>query len=257
METLLYDGSFLGWLSVVFEVYEHKLADLVIRPATNAPQSLFGQTRTIHTDETKAARVWKGLQTRISRNATKQLYRAFLSEEKAIEDQLLQYVRYAFSKKLSVEYDYAHPAIKKVIDTDKKVRREKHRMEAFVRFQQTQENLWFAAISPDFDVLPLIRRHFEERYADQSWVIYDLHRKYGIHYDGRVALPVEIDFADDLNPATNLQPVLHPNEEQYRLLWQHYFTNVNIPARKNLRLHLRHMPARYWKFLPEKQFGFS
>src|ERR1700749_521563 len=112
METLLYDGSFPGWLTAVFEVYEYKLADLTIRPDRDAEQSLFGSSRKVMADDIKAERVWKGLQTRISRNATKQLYRTFLSEAREIEDQLLQYVRYAFSRKGSVEYDYAHPAVR-------------------------------------------------------------------------------------------------------------------------------------------------
>lgn len=249
METLLYDGNFAGWLTAVFEVYEYRRADAVIRPESRGVQSLFGPSRIVVTDEAKASRVWKGLQARISRRAAIQLYNAFLSEEKDIEDALLQYARYAFSRKQSIEYDYSNPAVRKIVDTDKIVRREKHRMEAFVRFQRTADDLWFAAVNPDFNVLPLIRRHFEERYADQRWLIYDLLRKYGIHYDGHTCLPVELDFNEDQNASA----IMHPDEEQYRQLWQHYFNNVNIPARKNLRLHLRHMPARYWKFLPEKQ----
>jgi probable DNA metabolism protein len=42
-------------------------------------------------------------------------------------------------------------------------------------------------------------------------------------------------------------------EELYQRLWQQYFTSVNIAARKNTKLHIQHMPKRYWKFLPEKQ----
>jgi hypothetical protein len=37
------------------------------------------------------------------------------------------------------------------------------------------------------------------------------------------------------------------------VLWQAYFDHVNIPERKNLKLHYRQMPRRYWKYLSEKQ----
>ena len=40
-----------------------------------------------------------------------------------------------------------------------------------------------AIVQPDFNVLPLIEKHFRERYADQRWLIYDVRRKYGLYYD--------------------------------------------------------------------------
>ncbi|RYZ23730.1 MAG: DUF4130 domain-containing protein, partial [Chitinophagaceae bacterium] len=42
-------------------------------------------------------------------------------------------------------------------------------------------------------------------------------------------------------------------ESIYQELWKQYFKSVNIAARKNTKLHIQHMPKRYWKYLPEKQ----
>jgi len=276
MEIIWYDGTFEGWLSAVFEVYERKLSDVKISPPDRvATTSLFGPGITVTTNEAKARRVWKGICTKISINAAKKIYCSFLSEEQGMEDHLLRYVRYALSSKLSIEHDYAHPAVRYVIDTEKKVRREKHRMEAFVRFALTVDGIYYAAVDPDFNVLPLIRQHFERRYADQRWLIYDAHRKYGIYYDLSETLPVTIQPANPsepsatiadsatlpnplapADPATTPLSVFTPDETQYQELWRHYFQKVNIPARKNLQLHLRHMPVRYWKYLPEKRPAF-
>jgi probable DNA metabolism protein len=245
METLIYDGSFAGWLTAVFEVYEYKLGAVTITPADSPAQSLFGATRQVITVEEKAARVWKGLELRTSRQAARQVYHTFLSEEEGVEAQLLSYLLYAFGNKHTIEYDYSHPAVRYVMDMNKKIRREKHRMEAFVRFQQTKDNIYYAVISPDYNVLPLLQQHFEQRYAGQLWVIYDTRRKYGLYYDLQTTNFVEINLEDN--------PLFDEKEEKYQELWQHYFDNVNIKARKNLRLHVRHMPLRYWKYLPEKQ----
>src|SRR5215213_3603788 len=106
----------------------------------------------------------------------KPVYRAFLSEENGIEHVLLQYAQYAFSKKQSIESDYFNPAVLTVVQTSKKVYREKHRMEAFIRFQLTADGLFYAICQPDFNVLPLIEKHFKSRYADQRWLIYDSKR---------------------------------------------------------------------------------
>jgi probable DNA metabolism protein len=254
MRTLVYDGSFPGWLSAVFDVYEYKFSDVSILPQPRAQHNLFGDTHVVHTDEAKAVRVWKGLQQKISPRTTPQILRTFLSEETGMEDQLLRYAQYVFSRNIIVENDFSHPAVLYITDTARKVHREKHRMEAFVRFQQTKDNLYYAIIDPDFNVLPLIKDHFERRYADQHWMIYDTRRKYGLHYDGVVTNPVEMNFVDGLEPGENITTVLDEKEELYRQLWQQYFTSVNIAARKNIKLHIRHMPLRYWKYLPEKQF---
>lgn len=254
MRVLIYDGSFHGWLSAIFDVYEYKFNDVNILPQDRAQHTLFGETHQVQTDPVKAVRVWKGLQQRISPRAAPQIVRAFLSEEAGMEDQLLKYAQYVFQKNVRIENDFSHPAVLYVMNTAQKVHREKHRMEAFVRFQQTKDNLYYAVISPDYNVLPLIKDHFERRYADQHWMIYDVRRKYGIHYNLEETVPIEMDFAEQLDNGRNIEPVLDEKEELYKQLWQQYFQSVNIAARKNMKLHIRHMPLRYWKYLPEKQF---
>ena len=36
-------------------------------------------------------------------------------------------------------------------------------------------------------------------------------------------------------------------------MWKDYFDSTNIKERKNMKLHIRHVPKRYWKYLSEKQ----
>jgi probable DNA metabolism protein len=140
-----------------------------------------------------------------------------------------------------------------VQQTAKKVHREAHRMEAFVRFQQTADGLYYAIIEPDYDVLPLILKHFKNRYADQRWMIWDSRRKYGLYYDLNEVTTVAFSFDAQTNSGKDISAVYSETEPLYQQLWQQYFKSVNIPARKNSKLHLQHMPARYWKFLPEKR----
>jgi len=131
------------------------------------------------------------------------------------------------------------------------VGREKHRMEAFVRFKLTKDGYYFAEIEPDFNVIPLIERHFKDRYADQQWVIYDKKRKYGIHYDlDKVNTVVFENFDYQSSDTINL---LDESEVPYQKLWKDYFDSTNIESRKNMKLHTQHIPKRYWKHLSEKQ----
>ncbi len=250
---MVYDGSFKGFLTVVFEVFDFKLQDVVITPRYRSATSMYGSPHNTITDEVKAGRVWKGLSQKISAAALSQFYTSFLSEQQGMENTLLQYVQYVFANNKTIEHNYAHHAVLTVMQTAKKVRREKHRMEAFVRFQLTKDQLYYAICQPDYNVLPLIRKHFKDRYADQRWLIYDARRKYGIYYDLEKVEPVLLSFSGEANNGENIAAIYDENEELYRQLWQQYFSSVNIAARKNTILHIQHMPRRYWRYLPEKQ----
>ncbi|RFM26304.1 TIGR03915 family putative DNA repair protein [Deminuibacter soli] len=251
MVMVLYDGSFEGWLTAVFEIYEYKLADVQFAQEHACNLSMFHSRHTVQTNAAKARRVWQSLVQRNSIDAANAVYHTFLSEQQGIDAVLLRYMQHAFKQQKPVETDYSHPSVITVIQTDRKVRREKHRMEAFIRFQLTGDGLYYAIAEPDYNVLPLISRHFEQRYADQRWVIYDGRRKYGIYYDLKQVSTVQMQFSQQVQ-ASAIQQAYDENEQLYQQLWQRYFSSVNIKARKNTRLHLQHMPRRYWRYLPEK-----
>jgi probable DNA metabolism protein len=254
MVTVVYDGTFEGLLSCIFDIYEYKLHDVQITNKKEYQANVFNNHHESFYEPLKAARVWKGLGSKISKAALIQLYQAFLSEETGIENLILQYIQYAFKSKLCIENDFSNNAVLRIIQTAKKVHREKHRMEAFIRFQLTKDQLFYAICEPDFNVLPLIENHFKNRYADQQWLIYDSKRKYGLYYDLSKVETVELTFTNETDGKSNLELLFDEKEVLYQHLWQQYFKSVNIAARKNTKLHIQHMPKRYWKHLPEKQY---
>lgn len=252
MQTLVYNGSFEGFLCAVFDVYEYKYTDVDIVPEHRHQPSLFAKPHIANFDLSHSDRVWKGLQKKLTKEAQDQLYRAFLSELEGMENTLLQYIQYVFASEVFMEEDYSHTAVLTVFQMAKKVWREKHRMEAFVRFQRTADDLYFAIIDPDYNVLPLIAEHFQARYADQRWMIYDARRRYGMYYDLQTVSTVQIAFSENVGNGKTVAQVYDASEAIYQQLWKQYFKSVNIAARKNTKLHIRQMPRRYWKYLPEK-----
>lgn len=253
MNIVTYDESFEGLLTAIFEIYEYKIQQPVIYKSSAAPGTLFGTMHHTITSEEKAARVLKKLKDKLTSNAVMQFYKTFLSEIREVENSLLRYVNYALLSKYSIENDFGHPDVLMLQQTSRKVDREKHRMKAFVRFQCTKDQLYYAIIQPDYNVLPLIAKHFKDRYADQRWLIYDNLRKTGLYYDLEKVEEVSIHFETDLNNKEQLKAIYDENEELYQSLWQNYFQSVNIKARRNMKLHIQHMPKRYWKGLVEKQ----
>ncbi|RMA57598.1 TIGR03915 family putative DNA repair protein [Ulvibacter antarcticus] len=251
---LVYDGSFDGFLTAVFTIYEEKIPLASIQTKRIASENFFDTLETVFTDRIKAERVWKGICRYFSSEGRQQLYKAFLSEITGVEDTMLYVIRKAFSAKQKIESNFTDPHILKISKIAKSVSREKHRMDAFVRFRLTKDGVYLSTIEPDFNVLPLNAKHFKNRYADQKWIIYDLKRNYGLYYDLENVNTIEIELTDDVNLNSNKQVFFTSEEIEYEELWKNYFKSTNIVSRKNTKLHLRHVPKRYWKYLSEKAY---
>jgi probable DNA metabolism protein len=251
MTTVIYDGSFEGFLTAIFEVYEYKFLDPSLT-AKNGAIPLFGKQHMVHTSPEKAERVLKKLRLSLSASICKKIYEVHLSEQADIADVLLRFVQYGLRAGMAACDDFSHEAVVTLHQTLKKVHRERHRMEAFIRFQQSADGLFFATVEPDFDVLPLISSHFAKRYADQRWLIFDNKRKYGILYDLKEVHVVEQSPTSNTGNALSPSISLHEEEKKFQELWKQYFKSVNIKERKNTALHVRHMPKRYWRYLTEK-----
>ncbi|WII94552.1 TIGR03915 family putative DNA repair protein [Moraxella haemolytica] len=253
---LVFDGSFEGWLSVVFYAYEHRLIGrhiTVVAKHDEIPH-LFLTTLQVPTDEKKALRVLDKIRQILD---LRQVIWAFLSEDATIYTHLLSVVVHQLDHpNKNVMQNYAHPDVLAVHQCIKKVGRERHRMQAFVRFECTDNDVYFAKVNPDFNVLPLIGDFFAKRFADQSWLIFDVVRGYGIFYDHtnpkagvREVVDIDQGLLDDSS-------TIHGEKEPiYQRLWQAYFRHVTIKERINTKHHIAQMPRRYWQYLTEKK-GF-
>lgn len=249
---LIYDGSFEGMLTTIFETYEYKWKEVHIRKEGATIPQLFAEIRTVVTNEEKAKRVWKKLIGLFGSSGVRTLWISWLSEKETIEERILHAVRYAVKLNQNVLSDFGNPDVLELQQTAKSVGREKHRMEAFVRFQLTKDDIYFAVIEPDFNVLPLILSHFKDRYADQRWFIFDSRRSYGIYYDLEKAEFVDFIPNSLLSQNHISNKAFGDNEELFQQLWNGYFKSTNIAGRKNTKLHVQHVPKRYWKYLVEK-----
>ena len=252
MTQVIYDGSYEGWLTAVFEIYEYKLKDVVFAKNEASGALLFSNIHTVITDNAKADRVLEGLRKKLSSAGFYAVYGAFLSELNQIEETLFRFVAYAFSSSINIEQDLSNIDVLNVRKAAHLTGKESHRMKAFVRFKLTKDELYYAIVEPDCNVLPIIEKHFKNRYADQRWLIYDSKRKYGIYYDLENVSTVEIKFDSETSSSKFLAEISDEDEEFFQNLWRNYFSSVNIESRKNTKLHLQHIPKRYWKNLTEK-----
>ncbi|MCM4173930.1 DUF4130 domain-containing protein [Arenibacter sp. TNZ] len=179
---LIYDGSFNGFLTTVFKIFEEKIEVANIQRNTENQKGLFSEVTTVFTQMDKARRVWNSVQSK-SNAAIKSIYFAFLSESKGMELQLYQYICSMYSNPNEEPIEGIEEIILKIQQQSRIVAREKHRIEAIANFTMSQDQIYFSNVTPGYDVLPLISKHFRARFRDQKFIIYDNKRKYAIYYN--------------------------------------------------------------------------
>lgn len=249
---LLHDGSIKGFFTAVFEVYERRVKEAMIRRKSDYVQGLFEAPLEVIADVKKATRVMEGFKKKSPRGILEMLVKVLHSGFSDAEQTALNVVRLAFSEPRGLRMDYRNESILRMKEINKMMGREIHRMHAFVRFQKTVDDIYAATITPDFDVIPFIGSHFEKRYADQQWMIYDTKRDYGIFYDLKKVNTITLSNTSWVGNKQISRDILTEDESFFKEIWAKYFHATCIQERKNMRLHLQHVPHRYWKYLPEK-----
>ncbi len=249
----IFDGSYTGYLCCIFEAFERKEFHAVPITESLMESTLFPEYRTINTDPLKYNRVLSAMEKVVERKNLNLFYHNFLSDSPVEWLNAFQLIIELFKMKKLDLRNFGDPSILRLHQTLKKVSRERHRMKAFIRFVKSDDGLYTAVVEPDFNVLPLIVEFFKNRFADQDWLIYDLRRNYGFHYSANEINEVSGNIKDTIPNPYELELNIDPKELEYQHLWSTYFKSTNIEARKNLKLHLRHVPKRYWKYLVEKK----
>lgn len=252
--TYVFDGTYLGFLTAVFERFDHKHTEAIqLCTADSFMPTFFGNAFDVVTNKAKAERVIAGLE-RIDKSIINEFYKAFLSEDTEVWNAVFNIIQQLFLGNSTILQNFGDANVLQYDHALTKIRRESHRMKAFIRFQKSSDGLFYALVEPDFNVLPLIADFFKKRYADQSWLIYDLRRKYGIFYNLHQVNEVELSKEDTQQLQIQTTPItLDEKEQHFQELWKQYFKSTNIAARKNMKLHIKNVPKRYWKFLVEKQ----
>lgn len=254
MTIFLYDKTFEGVLTAVFDAYFRKtFPDMIVEEGGPLPL-FFDEVFTVYSDMKKADRVWIALQKKLSPSALSCLTSCWLSELPDIGSLLFRYIRKAIDAPTSIELNFGDPDVLEISQIWKKVNKERLRVIQFLRFQKASDDTFFAAVTPLYNVLPLGIGHFKDRFADQKWLIYDLKREYGYYYDLKEV--AEVDF--ETKKAHLLSGILndelkHQDEKLFQQLWKEYFKSTAIRERLNFKLHRQNMPVRFWKFLTEKQ----
>lgn len=138
------------------------------------------------------------------------------------------------------------PEVAKARLLEKNVRREIHKMHAFVRFKlvevvddgASERERYVAWFEPDHFIVEAGTPFFRKRFANMDWSIFT--PKGCAHWDGKT-----LTFTAGI--AHN--PVENP--DALEAAWRTYYRSIFNPARLKVKAMQAEMPKRYWKNLPE------
>ncbi|HYC67698.1 UdgX family uracil-DNA binding protein [Brevundimonas sp.] len=133
------------------------------------------------------------------------------------------------------------PEVADAFERAKNVSRASHKMKAFVRFRQVEDDTgehWVAWFEPAHRVVEKTAPFFARRFTSMRWSI--------LTPDGSAFWKGEaLTFGP---PATR---EMAPTEDEIEEVWKTYYASTFNPARLKTRTMQGEMPRRYWKNLPE------
>ena len=137
--------------------------------------------------------------------------------------------------------DRADPLVDRIERMAKEVRRDAHKMHAFVRFREVEGEdgprfvAWF---EPDHHIVRREAGFFVRRFANMRWTI--MTPELTISWDGET-------LAESPGATRRDAPDGDPVEET----WKTYYASIFNPARVKVKAMTKEMPKKYWKNMPE------
>ena len=133
------------------------------------------------------------------------------------------------------------PDVAEIAAMAKAVRRDEHKMHAFVRFREVgrEQNSHFVAwFEPEHHIVELAAPFFARRFADMPWSI--LTPDVCAHWDGH---------AVSITPGVARSEA--PTADRLEETWRRYYASIFNPARLKVKAMQAEMPKKYWRNLPE------
>ena len=110
MNIFVFDNTFEGLLTSVFEAYSRRIFPDALSPEGEPLPLFHDEVFTVITEEEKAKRVWRGLQKKLSSGALSCLAQCWLAEEQETPMLLFRYICKAIDAPRSIETNFADPS---------------------------------------------------------------------------------------------------------------------------------------------------
>lgn len=245
--TLVCEESFDGIMSAVYRAWELMLEgeNVKIYPGNDYSYDLFTEYVECPTDLERAIKVAKSIRLKISLEAYMMVFRASMHYEKDRADAVIEFLKIGYRVGSRVTKMLGQPAIMKIVEYSRKVANEAHLFKGFVRFSELEGGILLSKIEPKCDVLPVLQKHFEERYPLENWIIYDEKRKKAMFHKCN-SEAIIVAGQDVEQTMDNIKGI-----DEYSKLWNVFFNAIGIKERCNPKCQQTNLPRWYRKNMSE------
>ena len=251
--TYVYDGSFNGLITCIYNAYYDKVSTeeiyIVSETEDYSQSALFDREVAVETSEEKAKRVMSALIKKVSYDVYYNIYMVYLSYYPQKGELIYRYVKMCFSMGKKVLSHISHPVVAEINRISRRVSGEKHKYLGFIRFAQIESGAYFSKINPENNQLELIAPHFLERMPNENWIIYDERRGLACVHKRNEGFMITDDIPLDI--FNNIDKLSTKEELTYNELWKAFFNTIGIKERYNPRCQRNLMPKRYWENMLE------
>ncbi len=237
-----YDGSWAGFLCCVFAAVYSKEQPFAVLTFEQPLLTLF-EERTIETETEKARRVEQSFAKKLGPDARPTLMRAFLCDDPDRDTKLLRMLLLGYKVGPAAFNMLGHADVAPVLEMARSTVSEAHQYKGFLRFADYGDFLG-AVIEPKNQVLPLLQKHFCQRYPEESFLIYDRTHRGALLHQAHKASYVRLDEEPCF-------PEVSKEEEGFQDLWKTFYRTIAIKARENPQLRRSNCPMRYWGQMTE------
>jgi len=237
----IYDGTFEGFLSAVFDAYERRTEPSdIVSSLSEMQATLDAQYHYVKTSTEKADRVMTGID---KVGISHKVIFSFLSWMPKREMVIFRYIVMGFKIKNDIRLMHSDDVVRKINDMCGQTEREKMKWKGFLRFAVVENNVFYAEMSPKNNVLTLIMPHFSRRFNVKPFLIHDMtFNQVGI-FDTKEWYLMS---SEGLSV-----PKLHSDEQKYRYMWKLFYDTTSMEGRTNHKQRNQMMPKRYRKHLTE------
>ena len=135
----------------------------------------------------------------------------------------------------------SHPKVERVFELSRKVGGEAHMMKGVLRFQELENGILYAKITPKAQILTCIAPHFADRLPLENWMIHDAaHHMFVVHEAQKKWVLL---WDKDLDLEGKLK--FSRQELVYEELWKSFCKTIAIEERYNPKCQRQHLPLRY------------
>ncbi len=237
----LYDGSFEGFLTCVYEYYYSFNTPVDIVSDEDFSASFYPILK-IETDTKKASKVKKAIEEKISFYSPSFLKDCLLCTGIGVEMNMLLYVVNGFKYGGGIYHNYKIDCVNFLRKAERNLEKEKHLYLGITRFSKINDT-YIAKVEPNNRILYKIQDHFLQRNFDLPIVIYDVtHKEVLLGYKFKAQI-VKVDKLDI--------PDITKDEKELKALWKNYYDTISIKERYNPRCRDNFIPKYRHKYMDE------